>query len=101
MGRLSGQVALVTGASRGLGAAIAATFAAEGAHVAAVARTLEPDANATGSLSETVGRIRADGGEGTPFTADLSQPDQCDDLVGRITKAVGAPSILVNSAAVT
>lgn len=102
MGRLSGQVALVTGASRGLGAAIAATFGAEGARIAAVARTLEPDARpGAGSLTETIERIRAEGGDGAPFTADLSQPDHCDALVAEVTSRLGAPTILVNCAAVT
>ena len=101
MGRLSGQVALVTGASRGLGAAIAATFAAEGAHVATVARTLEPDATAVGSLTETVAQIVAAGGLATPFTANLSETEQCDRLVGDVAERVGPPSILVNCAAVT
>jgi NAD(P)-dependent dehydrogenase (short-subunit alcohol dehydrogenase family) len=104
MGRLNGQVALVTGASRGLGAAIAATFAAEGAHVVTVARTLEPDAApdaAAGSLAETVGHIRASGGAATPFVADLSDTGQCDRLVDAVREHVGAPTILVNSAAVT
>jgi NAD(P)-dependent dehydrogenase (short-subunit alcohol dehydrogenase family) len=102
MGRLSGQIALVTGASRGLGAAIAETFAAQGAHVAAVARRLNPDSRGSGgSLTETLGRIHAAGGAGTPFTADLSNTDECDRLVAEVVERVGPPTILVNSAAVT
>jgi citronellol/citronellal dehydrogenase len=101
MGRLDGQVALVTGASRGLGAAIAETFAAEGAHVAAVARTLNPEQGRAGSLAETVDRISSAGGTATPFAADLSNPDLCDQVVDDVRAQAGAPSILVNSAAVT
>jgi NAD(P)-dependent dehydrogenase (short-subunit alcohol dehydrogenase family) len=101
MGRLNGQVALVTGASRGLGAAIAATFADEGARVAAVARTLKPDSGRPGSLASTIEHIRAAGGEAEPFVADLSDPEHCDGLVEEVRGRLGPPSILVNSAAVT
>jgi citronellol/citronellal dehydrogenase len=101
VGRLNGQIALVTGASRGLGAAIAMTLAEHGATVAAVARTLEPTENQTGSLTETVRNITAASGSARPFTADLSQPDNCDELYERVANEVGAPTILVNSAAVT
>jgi len=101
VGRLSGRTALVTGASRGLGAAIAATLAEHGAHVAAVARTLEPAEGQAGSLAETVAQITAAGGEATAFAADLSDPGNCDDLCARVAAEVGAPTILVNSAAVT
>jgi citronellol/citronellal dehydrogenase len=101
VGRLSGQTALVTGASRGLGAAIATTLAEHGAAIAAVARTLEAAENQVGSLAETVQTITAAGGLASPFTADLSSPDNCDELYERVVAGVGAPTILVYCAAVT
>jgi len=101
VGRLSGRIALVTGASRGLGAAIATTLAEHGAYVAAVARTLEPAGTQAGSLAETVGTIKSAGGEAIAFTADLSDPANCDDLYARVAAEAGVPTILVSSAAVT
>ena len=76
---LTGKVAIVTGASRGIGAAIARRFAAEGARVAIVARSLEPGSGGhlAGSLSEVAAGIAADGGVALPIVADLSDP-ACD-----------------------
>lgn len=96
-----GKVALVTGASRGLGKAIAERLAAEGATVALTARTLEPDPKYAGSLSETCAGIQAAGGKAVAVRADLSQPDDRERLMAEVTERVGAPDILVNNAAVT
>jgi len=101
MSRLDGRVALVTGASRGLGQAIAGTLAAHGAHVAVAARTLETRGGQAGSLWQTVDQIRGAGGQATPFAADLSEPARCEELVAEVRARVGDPTVLVNSAAVT
>lgn len=100
-GRCTGRVALVTGSSRGLGAAIATRLAAEGATVVLTARTMEPDARYQGSLQQTRDEILAAGGSAVAVPADLSRPEDRERLFAAATEAVGAPDILVNNAAVT
>lgn len=73
MSRLSGRIALVAGASRGLGYALALRYAAEGAHVILVART-------QGGLEEADDAIRAKGGSATLVPLDLRQGDAVDQL---------------------
>jgi citronellol/citronellal dehydrogenase len=96
-----GRVALVSGASRGIGAAIAERLAAAGAKVAAAARTLEPDPKYVGSLSETVERIRAKGGVVEPIQADISKSADRHRMVAETVEKLGPVDILVNNAAVT
>jgi NAD(P)-dependent dehydrogenase (short-subunit alcohol dehydrogenase family) len=100
-GACDGRVALVTGASRGLGKAIAERLATEGAVVAMAARTLEPDPKYVGSLRETRDGILAAGGEAIAIQADLSKAEDRERLWAEMTDQVGAPDILVNNAAVT
>jgi citronellol/citronellal dehydrogenase len=100
-GACDGKVALVTGASRGLGKAIAQRLAAEGAVVALTARTLDPDPKYVGSLHETREGILAGGGTAVAIRADLSDAEERGRLWAEVTARVGAPDILVNNAAVT
>ncbi|HEX3545975.1 MAG TPA: SDR family NAD(P)-dependent oxidoreductase [Mycobacterium sp.] len=100
-GACDGKVALVTGTSRGLGKAIAARLAAEGATVALTARTMEADPKYQGSLRETLEEITDAGGSAIAVQADLSKRDERERLFGEVVERVGAPDILVNNAAVT
>ncbi len=96
---LKNKVAIVTGASRGIGAAIAERFAAEGAKVVITARTLQADGKLPGSLLETAARIRARGGECHCVQADLSDPVDRARIVPETIAHFGGVDILVNNAA--
>ncbi|MDE2596900.1 MAG: SDR family NAD(P)-dependent oxidoreductase [Sphingomonadales bacterium] len=98
-GVLAGKVAIVTGASRGIGAAIARRFAAEGAKVALVARTLEPGGALAGSLAETVATIAEAGGEAVAIQADLASPEGRAGIVPEAVARFERLDILVNNAA--
>jgi NAD(P)-dependent dehydrogenase (short-subunit alcohol dehydrogenase family) len=100
MGKLDGKVAIVTGASRGIGQAIAELFAKEGAKVIGAARTLhEGDHQLEGSLDRTVQHIRDAGGEATGVTANVSEEDDCNELVETARQTYGPVDVLVNNAA--
>jgi citronellol/citronellal dehydrogenase len=99
-GRMTGRVAIVTGASRGIGQAIAELLAQEGAKVVCAARTLaEGDHPLKGSLGSTVAAIRAAGGEATAIAADISSEAECLRLVEAARAAYGPIDTLVNNAA--
>ena len=102
MGLLDGRVAIVTGASRGIGAEIARRFGAEGAAVAVSARTAEPGVSQfAGTIAETAEQIRAGGGTAVPIAADMSKAEDRERLVAETARQLGQPDILVNNAAVT
>ncbi len=91
--RLEGRLALITGASRGIGAALARRFAAEGAHVILVARTV-------GGLEERDDEIRAAGGSATLVPLDLRQVDQIDQMGAALYQRFGRLDVLVGNAGV-
>ena len=96
---LKNKIAIVTGASRGIGAAIAYRFAAEGAKLVISARTVKPDGRLPGSLEETAARIRATGAEVHCVQADLGDPADRARIVPEAIARFGAVDVLVNNAA--
>jgi citronellol/citronellal dehydrogenase len=101
-GVLAGQVAVVTGASRGIGEAIARRFAMEGAKVVVSARTVEAeDHYLPGTITDTVNRINAAGGDAIAVRADLASQADRHALIDAAEAAYGSVDILVNNAAIT
>jgi NAD(P)-dependent dehydrogenase (short-subunit alcohol dehydrogenase family) len=92
-GKLNGRIALVTGASRGIGRALALAMAGEGAHVVAVART-------TGALEELDDDIKSAGGSASLVPMDLRKPDGIDQLGGVVFERWKRLDILVGNAGV-
>jgi NAD(P)-dependent dehydrogenase (short-subunit alcohol dehydrogenase family) len=91
--KLDGRIALITGASRGIGAAVARLFASHGAHVILTART-------TGGLEETDDAIRDAGGAATLVPLDLRDFDQIDCMATATAERFSRLDILVGNAAV-
>jgi 3-oxoacyl-[acyl-carrier protein] reductase len=94
MSKLTGRVAIVTGASKGIGAQIARELAAAGAAV------VVNYAGSRDGAESIVGEIRAAGGKALAVQADVARIEDVQRLVGQTVKAFGAPDILVNNAGV-
>ena len=90
--RLSGKIALITGASRGIGAAVADRFAREGAHLVLAARTV-------GGLEEVDDAVRAAGGSATLVPFDLRDFVKIDELAAALCDRYGRLDILIGNAA--
>ena len=91
---LSGQTAIVTGASQGLGRAVAVALGTAGARVACVARNAE-------KLKETVAAILEGGGQAEAFSCDVTERDSVENVVEHVADEWGGVDILVNNAGIT
>lgn len=91
---LTGKVAVVTGASRGIGKAVALGLAGQGAKIVASARNIE-------LLDQLVAEIKAAGGEAVAVVGDISIAADADQLIARAVEAYGQLDVLVNNAGIT
>jgi NAD(P)-dependent dehydrogenase (short-subunit alcohol dehydrogenase family) len=98
---LTGKVAIVTGASRGVGRQAAIDFAKRGAKVVLAARTVDADTVLPGSMGEAIAQIEAMGGAAIAVQTDLANRDDLKKLVDTAVERFGGVDILVNNAAVT
>lgn len=102
MRKLEGKVVVVTGASRGIGQAIAELFGERGARVVCAARTRDEGGHMLeGSLARTVANIERRGGAALGVAADISEESECLRLIDEAREAFGPVDILVNNAALT
>ena len=95
---LKGKRLLVTGASRGIGKAIALRAARDGAKIAVVAKTVEPHPKLPGTIHTAVEEIETAGGEGLACVADIRFEDQVQAAVDKAVQQFGGLDILVNNA---
>ncbi|MGI8552205.1 MAG: SDR family NAD(P)-dependent oxidoreductase [Dehalococcoidia bacterium] len=101
-GTLAGRVAVVTGASRGIGEAIARRLAMEGAKVVVSARTVEQGEHPLpGTITDTVAGIKAAGGEAHAVRCDVARAEDRRNLIEEAVATYGPVDILVNNAAIT
>ena len=97
--QLRGKTVVITGASRGIGAAVAQRFAAEGADIAITARTLDNHPTLPGSLNETAELCRLYGGHVEVIQADLANETSRTTIISTAIEALGSVNILINNAA--
>jgi citronellol/citronellal dehydrogenase len=95
---LEGRTLFITGASRGIGLAIALRAARDGANVAIVAKTTEPHAKLPGTVFTAASEIEAAGGRALPLPTDIRDDEQVARAVARTVQEFGGIDILINNA---
>src|SRR5262245_24539678 len=95
---LRGKTLFITGASRGIGLAIGLRAARDGANVAIVAKTAEPNPKLPGTIFTAAKEIEAAGGKALPITCDIRNDDQVAAAVAKTVETFGGIDILVNNA---
>ncbi|MCW2973487.1 MAG: short chain dehydrogenase [Thermoleophilia bacterium] len=97
-GRHEGRVAIITGASRGIGRAVARRLAAEGCAIVVAAKSVDPHPTLPGTITDCVAAIEADGGRATPFQVDVRDEAQVEAMVQHAIDTYGRIDYLFNNA---
>ncbi|HVZ43572.1 MAG TPA: NAD(P)-dependent oxidoreductase [Ramlibacter sp.] len=96
--KLTGKTLFITGASRGIGLAIAKRAAADGANIVVIAKTTEPHPKLPGTIYTAADEIRAAGGQALPLAVDIRDEEAVLDAVRQAVETFGGIDILVNNA---
>jgi citronellol/citronellal dehydrogenase len=98
MESLRGRVAIITGASRGIGRSLALGLAEQGCHIAVAAKSVDSTERLPGSIHSVAKEVEALGVSALPFQIDVRDSDQIDALVARTIERFGRIDILINNA---
>ncbi len=98
MGSLAGKTLLITGASRGIGLAIAKRAARDGANIAILAKTSDPNPKLEGTIHSAADEVRKAGGQALPIMCDIRDEEQVQRAVGLTVATFGGIDICVNNA---
>ncbi len=98
MSILKNKTIIITGASRGIGKAMAIRFAKEGANIVAASKSLEGHPKLPGSLKETVKDVQEAGGEAIAVQLDVRHADQVNSMVNKAVERFGGVDVLINNA---
>lgn len=98
MGSLAGKTLLITGASRGIGLAIAKRAARDGANIAILAKTSDPNPKLEGTIHSAADEVRKAGGQALPIMCDIRDEEQVQRAIGLTVATFGGIDICVNNA---
>jgi citronellol/citronellal dehydrogenase len=98
MNTLEGRVVIITGASRGIGRALALGLAGQGCHIVVAAKSVESTERLPGSIYTVAKEVEALGVSALPIQVDVRDSDQIDTMVARTTERFGRIDILINNA---
>src|SRR5262249_35919132 len=98
LSKLQGRVALITGASRGIGRALALGLARPGCHVGVAAEGVSPTDRLPGSIHTVAAEVEALGAQALPVQVDVRDPEQIERMAARALERFGRIDILVNNA---